>query len=115
MWGKGICASEEAAHRAEYKGHVLYFCSEEDEEEFKKNPEKYFSELKQIRQEKHITTDPVCGMKVEPEEAAGKVEYKGYVFYFCSEEHEREFRKNPEKYFSEVKQKKLEKHETHHH
>ena len=28
--------------------------------------------------------DPVCGMDVEPETAAGKSEYKGQTYYFCS-------------------------------
>ncbi|MEM2959566.1 MAG: copper-translocating P-type ATPase [Candidatus Jordarchaeaceae archaeon] len=76
---------------------------------------KYEPKREEFLEKKHITTDPVCGMKVEPGEAAGKVEYKGYVFYFCSEEHEEEFKKNPEKYFSKVKQKKHEEHEPHHH
>ncbi|MEX2751754.1 MAG: copper-translocating P-type ATPase, partial [Candidatus Freyarchaeota archaeon] len=76
---------------------------------------KYEPKGEEFLEKKHITTDPVCGMEVEPEEAAGKVEYKGYVFYFCSEEHEEEFKKNPEKYFSKVKQKKHEEHGPHHH
>jgi Cu+-exporting ATPase len=28
--------------------------------------------------------DPVCGMDVEPESAAGAWEYEGTVYYFCS-------------------------------
>ena len=42
--------------------------------------------------------DPVCGMEVEPSSAAGKVEYKGRMFYFCSKRCEETFRKDPEKY-----------------
>ncbi|MEX2725414.1 MAG: copper-translocating P-type ATPase [Candidatus Freyarchaeota archaeon] len=76
---------------------------------------KYEPKGEEFLEKKHITTDPICGMEVEPEEAAGKVEYKGYVFYFCSEEHGEEFKKNPEKYFSKVKQKKHEEHGPHHH
>ncbi|WXG41726.1 MAG: copper-translocating P-type ATPase [Candidatus Freyarchaeum deiterrae] len=75
---------------------------------------KYEPKGVEFLEKKQITTDPVCGMKVEPEEAAGKAEYKGYVFYFCSEEHEKEFKKNPEKYFSKAK-KKQEEHKPHHH
>lgn len=67
---------------------------------------KYEPKGVEFLEKKQITTDPVCGMKVEPEEAAGKAEYKGHVFYFCSEEHEKKFKKNPEKYFSKVKEDK---------
>ena len=28
--------------------------------------------------------DPICGMTVEPESAAGKFDYKGQTYYFCS-------------------------------
>ena len=28
--------------------------------------------------------DPVCGMDIEPETAAGTSEYKGQTYYFCS-------------------------------
>ena len=29
-------------------------------------------------------TDPVCGMRIDPQSAAGSVEYKGQRYYFCS-------------------------------
>jgi Cu+-exporting ATPase len=32
-----------------------------------------------------IATDPVCGMRVDPEDAAASVEYEGETYYFCSE------------------------------
>lgn len=47
---------------------------------------------------KKIVTDPVCGMKIEPETAYSSLEYEGRVVYFCSKHCEEEFRKNPEKY-----------------
>lgn len=28
--------------------------------------------------------DPVCNMQVDPKTAAGKSEYKGKTYYFCS-------------------------------
>ena len=31
-----------------------------------------------------IVTDPVCGMQIEPDDAAGTAEYRGTTFYFCS-------------------------------
>jgi YHS domain-containing protein len=45
--------------------------------------------------------DPVCGMDVTPETAAGKVEYKGKTYYFCSPGCRRSFEKEPEKYLAE--------------
>ena len=35
--------------------------------------------------------DPVCGMMVEPERAAGKFEFKGTTYYFCAKHCEQRF------------------------
>lgn len=32
-----------------------------------------------------IVTDPVCGMQIEPDDAAGTAEYRGMTYYFCSQ------------------------------
>jgi P-type Cu+ transporter len=45
--------------------------------------------------------DPVCGMQVTPAAAAGKSEYKGRTYYFCSAECKQTFDKNPEKYIQQ--------------
>ena len=42
--------------------------------------------------------DPVCGMDIDPKTAAGKSEYKGQTYYFCSPGCKRSFDKDPEKY-----------------
>jgi len=42
--------------------------------------------------------DPVCGMTVAPEGAAGRHEYKGETYYFCHAGCEAKFRENPEFY-----------------
>jgi Cu+-exporting ATPase len=42
--------------------------------------------------------DPVCGMEVKPETAAGKSLYQGRTYYFCSAADKAAFDKNPEKY-----------------
>ena len=42
--------------------------------------------------------DPVCGMDVNPKEAAGKSEYEGKTYYFCGPGCKRDFDKSPEKY-----------------
>jgi Cu+-exporting ATPase len=33
----------------------------------------------------HTVTDPVCGMKVDPAEAADTRQHRGATYYFCSE------------------------------
>lgn len=47
-----------------------------------------------------MAKDPVCGMDVDPKTAAGKSEYKGQTYYFCSNGCKRSFDKDPEKYLS---------------
>lgn len=42
--------------------------------------------------------DPVCGMNVTPDEAAGKAEHQGRTFYFCSERCLEKFRAEPGKF-----------------
>jgi Cu+-exporting ATPase len=32
-----------------------------------------------------MEVDPVCGMRIDSEEAAGTFEYGGKTFYFCSQ------------------------------
>ncbi|MEA5113626.1 MAG: heavy metal translocating P-type ATPase [Geobacteraceae bacterium] len=44
--------------------------------------------------------DPVCGMNVTPEGAAGKYEYQGETYYFCSVHCVNKFRENPGRYLS---------------
>ncbi|MCP8323048.1 MAG: cadmium-translocating P-type ATPase [Candidatus Methylarchaceae archaeon HK02M2] len=67
----------------------------------------------EVKETKHITTDPVCGMKVVPEKAYSKVEHDGYIIYFCSKDCETEFRKNPLEYLSKITEKTPKEHEHH--
>jgi Cu+-exporting ATPase len=43
-------------------------------------------------------TDPVCNMSIETKDAAGKSEYKGKTYYFCSTDCKKKFDKDPGKY-----------------
>ena len=45
-----------------------------------------------------MAVDPVCGMRIESEEAAGTVDYEGKTYYFCSPEHKEQFDAAPEKW-----------------
>ncbi len=46
----------------------------------------------------NLMTDPVCGMKIDPDRAAGKEDHEGRVFYFCSVRCARMFRESPHRY-----------------
>ena len=45
-----------------------------------------------------MARDPVCGMDVRPDEAAGVSVYKGETYYFCSPGCKKKFDAEPEKY-----------------
>ena len=42
--------------------------------------------------------DPVCGMDVERDEAAGQTDFQGKTYYFCSTECKEKFDKSPQMY-----------------
>jgi Cu+-exporting ATPase len=42
--------------------------------------------------------DPVCGMLVDPGEAAGQRSFDGRIFYFCSPDCLAKFDKTPQRY-----------------
>ncbi|HKU76899.1 MAG TPA: heavy metal translocating P-type ATPase [Pyrinomonadaceae bacterium] len=48
--------------------------------------------------------DPVCGMKVNPDNAAGTFEYQGKAYYFCSTHCLHRFRENPESFLNPAPQ-----------
>lgn len=48
-----------------------------------------------------MDVDPVCGMNIEPENAAGVSEYKGNTYIFCSEECKERFDENPGRYLGQ--------------
>src|SRR5687767_1294140 len=47
-------------------------------------------------------TDPVCGMKVDPQAAAGSHEHAGTRYYFCSTHCLAKFEAAPQKYLATV-------------
>ena len=47
---------------------------------------------------KTTVTDPVCGMQIDPAAAAGKTDYRGETFHFCSKNCLETFEREPEKY-----------------
>jgi Cu+-exporting ATPase len=53
--------------------------------------------------------DPVCGMTVIPEQAAGQVGHEGKTYYFCSKGCAAKFEKEPQKYLA-AKDKAIQEH-----
>ena len=44
--------------------------------------------------------DPVCGMKVDPQRAAGHLAHDGTTYYFCSKGCVEKFKADPDRYLS---------------
>lgn len=52
-------------------------------------------------QGENVVVDPVCGMRINKNTAAGAVEHRGHKFYFCINECREKFLKEPERWISE--------------
>ena len=94
-----------AAGKHEHNGEVFYFCSQHCLTKFKEAPEKFLRAPTQDHahhqsnvEDALTPTDPVCGMKVEANKAAGKHEHKGQTYYFCSAHCLTKFKEDPEKF-----------------
>ncbi len=48
-----------------------------------------------------MARDPVCGMQVNEQQAAGTSEYQGETYYFCSPRCQEQFDQQPERYTSQ--------------
>lgn len=49
-----------------------------------------------------MAKDPVCGMEVDPAQAAATFEYQGETYYFCAPGCKMAFEKEPEKYLGQA-------------
>jgi len=100
-----------AAGRYEYKGVTYYFCAKSCLETFKADPERALrpttSGLITLGNKPSIpmmppgpaaergSVDPVCGMTVKVESAAGSYVHQGNTYYFCSAGCLAKFRQDP--------------------
>jgi P-type Cu+ transporter len=102
-----------AAGQFEYAGQTYYFCNPHCLQKFSAEPQSYLnkspqphavqpmvqlgSEAKSLPvMQAEPQTDPVCGMQVNPATAAGKYEYQGQTYYFCSPHCLQKFSADPE-------------------
>jgi Cu+-exporting ATPase len=89
-------APEDAAGRAEFNGHTYYFCAPVCQERFEANPNEFVRSGNPAGSEAAAHRDPVCGMEVTPEEAAGSLEHDGRTYFFCSRQCLSKFRSAPQ-------------------
>ena len=57
-----------------------------------------------------FVTDPVCKMEIDPKTAAGKSDFDGKTYYFCSAGCKREFDKDPGRYLGKTSETSSEHH-----
>lgn len=112
---------EKAKAKVEHGGKSYYFCSAGCAQKFEQAPEKYLAAVPVTASAAvvHITAvtkpaigslpilasaprvkDPVCGMMVDPQKAAGKIEHSGRAYFFCSPRCAERFEKEPEKFLA---------------
>jgi Cu+-exporting ATPase len=115
---------EKAKATVEHAGRTYYFCSAGCAQKFQKAPEKYLNSLVMpvpvmappvspnaaatkaamvslpILASPSKVKDPVCGMMVDPREAAGKVDHQTKLYIFCSTRCAERFKNDPEKFLA---------------
>ena len=97
---------ESAAGSESHAGQIYYFCGKGCATKFRAEPAKYVMRpavpnLVQIgKPAAAVITfkDPVCGMQVNPDTAAGSHEYEGQTYYFCCTGCLGKFRGDPLRY-----------------
>jgi len=113
-----------AGRTAEHDGHTYYFCSDDCKKKFEASPGQYLAHTHDkagtpapapggvpatmkpgTMKASSSSTDPaqdlVCGMDVDPKDAAAagrKSEYQGKTYYFCSDDCKKQFDKEPGKF-----------------
>ena len=114
-----------AAGRYDYKGETYYFCAPSCLERFKADPDAALAPkpastgLMQLGGKKPLPMmmpaarpsggghiDPVCGMSVQPETAAGSHQYEGKTYYFCAPSCLNKFRADPAFYLLPPEQRR---------
>lgn len=103
----GMQVDEQRALSSERHGEKFYFCSKGCKTKF---------DLKQSEAHHDFTSnlhtssapapaiDPVCGMKVNPERAAGSTTHNGHTYYFCGVGCLNKFKTDPQKFIQAAKQ-----------
>ncbi|MBC8166498.1 MAG: heavy metal translocating P-type ATPase [Bryobacteraceae bacterium] len=88
-----------AAGSHQHDGKTYYFCNPSCLVRFKADPPQFVHEPKPVASPSGHR-DPVCGMLVNPDKAAGDAEYAGQKYYFCGASCVAKFSADPEKYLA---------------
>ena len=101
---------KDSTGQSSYEGKDYFFCAVSCKDKFDSDPRRYVHREAipdsqptpglQILTGGERVKDPVCGMEVEPETAAGSHAYKGQTYYFCHPSCLERFRAEPEKFLS---------------
>jgi Cu+-exporting ATPase len=59
--------------------------------------------INEVKTTEKMERDPVCGMSVEPNKSAARVEHGGQTYYFCAPGCAKRFQQAPEKYLQPAK------------
>ena len=108
-----------AAGQHEHKGTTYYFCAVSCLERFRADPERALSKkplnlitmpasrkpLPMMQPAHQGEIDPVCGMTVQPDSAAGSFEYRDKKYYFCATRCLDKFQADPEYYLTPPEQR----------
>ena len=101
---------EHAAGRSDFEGTTYLFCSSSCRRKFQAEPDRYAggnspskpgpSGLLTVLPSPPRAIDPVCGMAVDPESAAGRSDFEGTTYHFCSVSCKRRFDAEPSRYLN---------------
>jgi Cu+-exporting ATPase len=85
---------QKAAGQSNYGGETYYFCSPGCKRKFEQEPARY------LARRVEGFNDPVCGMTVDADHAAGSFVYGDRTYYFCGSGCLEKFKKSPATYTS---------------
>jgi Cu+-exporting ATPase len=92
--------SKTARGPATYEGKQYFFCCPRCQEKFERQPEDYIQRAHKHEEKPRVHRDPVCGMEVAEDRAAGHIDYAGQTYYFCSRGCLDKFKTDPDRYLS---------------
>jgi len=86
----------------EHGGTTYYFCCPGCRDKFQADPARYLAkkEAAVAPPAPSRATDPVCGMTVDPQSAAGSHEHEGVKYFFCSNNCLARFSADPARYMA---------------
>ncbi len=96
-----------ARGKAQYHGDTYFFCSPGCMQKFLASPASYLTPgdgqaavAPPAPMPRKLERDPVCGMSVDPTQAASTAEHEGKLYHFCCRGCAEKFRRDPEKYLA---------------